>query len=364
MKKSTIWLKLYTMVFAVMISACTDSKESKPIINISKNTKISAILEQQITLNDNLLYCASFQKAWDSMHDKIIKSDIVLKNDSFISNELNRQLIDKNDISSGSYVAVAGELSNQLIDELTKELRSKFGELSQSEFNIPRPTSNSHQLFAYAFLYKNIKFRYEFERLHEPINFMTNNNISKVASFGIDLFSSSNREHLNLSQQVEIFDYINDDDFIIKLTTGQDADEIILAKIAPEKTIMKTYKQVIGRVSRGTASALKDNETLRIPIINFDLSQDISELKNTQITNKGWNGWIIANAVMNIRFKLDEKGAVLKSFGSLSAKLDEPEKPRNFIFNKPYFVCLKQKGGKLPYLAMWFNNSELFHKAP
>jgi hypothetical protein len=40
-----------------------------------------------------------------------------------------------------------------------------------------------------------------------------------------------------------------------------------------------------------------------------------------------------------------------------------PEQLREFVFDKPFLLCLKEKEAKYPYLAIWVDNSELLVKA-
>ncbi|HEY6871982.1 MAG TPA: hypothetical protein VI298_04540 [Geobacteraceae bacterium] len=348
----------------ICVSACTKGKESQPAITKTQHTIISLRLDYDIDFNKNLIYCASFQMAWNAMRDQIIKGDIMLEPDTLLAKQLNRQIIERKDMSQGSYVAVAGELSNDLIDRINKELQEKFGSQAEHGLDVPQATSSARQLIAYAFLYKNLEFPTEFEILNDPIVFTANGRETLVKGFGVNLFTSSKRQHEKLSNQVAILDYRNENDFILSLTSKSDDDQIILAKVAPNKTLLQTYAAVLDRMGKAKASELRDGETLRIPKIDFDLSHNFDELQNKRIMNKGWEGWFIAKAAQDIRFKLDEKGAVLKSTGFLSMlKAEAPpsaEKPRKFIFDKPFLIYLRQKIGSYPYFAMWVSNPELF----
>jgi len=364
-----IKIKLFITIFIIIsaiiyVSACTNDKQSRSAITKTQHTTISLHLDEDIGLSNNLLYCASFQMAWNIMRDQIIKGDIILEPETLFVRNLNRQLLGKKDISSDSYVAVAGELSKDLVARTNKELQDKFGDQAVHGFNIPQGTSNDRQLIAYAFLYKNLEFPTEFEKLDDPITFTANGDKTLVKGFGVKSFSSSKRHHEKLSQQVAVFDYRNENDFILLLTSKSVDDQIILAKVVPDKTLLQTYASVLHRVDKVKASELRDGETLRIPKIDFDITHSFSELENKRVMNKGWEGWFIAKAAQDIRFKLDEKGAVLKSRGFLSMmKAEAPpsmKKPRNFVFDKPFLVCLKQKNGDYPYFAMWLSNPELF----
>jgi hypothetical protein len=345
------------------VSACTNSAESKPAITKTQHTIITPYLVAQIGIDNNILYCASFQMAWNKMRDKVIKGDIQLENEPLTAQRLNRMLENRNDISIGSFVAEAGELSDELVARINKQLQEKFGDQVGDTLEKPHDANGQRQLIAYAFLYKNLEFPTEFEKLKDTVAFAAGGRVTPVQAFGVDSFAHSKRLHKKLADQVAIFDYRNDDDFILVLTSKSDNDQIILAKVTPGRNLLNTYTTVAQRIGNAKQSYLQEEETLRIPKIDFDLTHSFSELENKRIKNKGWEGWFISKAVQDTRFKLDEKGAVLKSRSFLLMLKEEApppeEKPRKFIFDKPFLICLKQKNGIHPYFALWVNNPEL-----
>jgi len=338
-----------------------------PAITKTANTIYTAHLEGPITSESNVLYCASFQKAWDMMHKQVIKEEVRLEDDPLIARQLNRQSLGNDDISLDSYVAGAGAYSQELVERVNRELGQKFGSQVDEKFSVPQASAGDRSIIAYAFLYKNLEFPTEFEKLPTPLSFQANGSATPVKVFGIELFSHSKRLHEKLVNQVAVLDYHDDSDFILSLTSKSKDDEIIMAKIKPGKTLLDTYQAVTKRIAGGTRSDIRENESMQIPKIDFDLSHNFPELVGRRLLNRGWEEWHIAAAVQDIRFKLDEKGAVLKSRAfMLKTKEEAPApgdtKPRMFIFDKPFLICMKQKTGNSPYFALWVNNPELMRK--
>ena len=187
-----------------------------------------------------------------------------------------------------------------------------------------------------------------------------------VKAFGVESLSYGKERDEKLSAQVTVLYYKNRDDFALSFTSKSPDDEIILAKVSPASTLLETYQ----KVSTGHDPApthLEYGETLRVPKLDFDLTHHFSELENRGILNEGWEKWFIKDAEQQIMFKLDEKGAILKSRSFLHAtmKAEAPaptREPRQFIFDKPFLIVLKQKKGHLPYFCMWVNNAELLVK--
>ena len=161
-----------------------------------------------------------------------------------------------------------------------------------------------------------------------------------------------------------MIDYKTDDDFIMSLKSKSSNDEIILAKIESKETLLSTILAVNKRIKEATPSSLKEDEVLNIPKLDFNLKHSFPELENKLFKNKGWEGWFISKTMQWIRFKLNEKGAILKSEARIEIRWGSnwDKSPRRFIFDKPFLIYLKQKNGKYPYFAMWVDNAELLVK--
>jgi len=301
------------------------------------------------------------------MRNQVIKEDIRLADNPQTAHQLNRQLLGNDDVSSGSYVAEAGVLSQELIERINRGLQDKFGDRGGESFKMPQTAAGVDRSLPMLTCKKSLEFRTEFEKLTTPVSFQANGSSTPVVAFGIEKFTYSNHLHEKLQNQVAIFDYRDDNDFILSLTSKSDDDEIILAKVKPEKNLLDTYQTVAKRIDTGKKTEVWENESLKIPKIDFDLSYSFPELEGKRLLNNGWEGWLIATALQDTRFKLDEKGAVLKSrafFMATKAEAPAPgkAKPRMFIFDKPFLIYLKQKIGKYPYFVLWINNPELMLK--
>lgn len=368
MRKKLITYLLLILLGVGLLAAvknCSITPESTPpAITKAEQTTISPYLEAPLDSANNTIYCASFQMAWSKLRQQLIKEDIRLADDPLTARQLNRQLLGNDDVSSGSYVAEAGVLSQELIERINRGLREKFGDQGGESFNVPQTAAGDRSIIAYAYLQKNLEFHTQFEKLTSPVLFQGNDSSTPLVAFGIEKFTYSNHLHEKLQHQVAIYDYRDDNDFILSLTSKSDDDEIILAKVKPGKNLLDTYQAVAKRSDTGKKTTIWENESIKIPKIDFDLSYSFPELEGKRLLNNGWEGWLVAKALQDTRFKLNEKGAVLKSrafFMAMKAEAPAPgnAKPRMFIFDKPFLIYMKQKIGKYPYFALWVNNSEL-----
>jgi hypothetical protein len=75
--------------------------------------------------------------------------------------------------------------------------------------------------------------------------------------------------------------------------------------------------------------------------------------------------YYIAYAVQFIKFLLNEEGAKLRSEMAIISRkcyVSYEEKPRQFIFDKPFLIYLKEEK-KAPYFAAWVGNTEILKKS-
>ena len=318
-------------------------------------TVIAAHMDMPNTLGKNVIYCSTFQIAWNMMQDSIIKEDIQLVGDPEIARMLNKQLSTTADISEDCYVAMVGFLTQEFLDRINRALKEKFGDQAPPEVvedidpAIPR-------FLAYAYLFKSLEFEHIFKVSDHPIYFRSGTETTKVKAFEVE--SKLQRD------QVTVLDYINDNDFIISLRSKSVNDEIILAKIPPKETLLDMIQSVQERISKSQPSKIAEDDPVRIPKCDFDVEHSFEELLGVFLKNTGWEDWYIYKAYQWIRFRLNEKGVVLKSEARFGIEMsvspvDINKKPRHFIFDKPFLICLKQKDGRYPYFAMWVDNGEM-----
>ena len=319
-------------------------------------TTVTPHMEEKITPGKSLLYCSTFQIAWNELKDNIVKEDIRLTDEPPIVPFLNKSLSTKGDISEDCYVAMVGFGKDDIVAEINKALREKFGEEAPV---IKEPLGHEHAL-AYAYLYKNLEFKLAFESLKDPISFTSSDGqVTKVRAFGIKKHSDKER-HIKIAKQIEILNYKDTSDFIIRLKSASPKDEIILAKVKLEETLLETIKAVATRVEKASPVSLDRDDTLQIPKFEFDLEHSYSELLGKHLKNKGFEGYWIAKAIQSIRFKLSEKGVVLKSEARIILESARGmEQPKRLIFDRPFLIYLKEKGARYPYFALWVDNAEL-----
>ena len=180
-----------------------------------------------------------------------------------------------------------------------------------------------------------------------------------VKSFGIrkDGFTV----YRDLAKQVMLFDYKNDDDFIVKLLPEDENEEIILAKVKPEDTLYNTYTAVMNRINNSASSNFDLSDTIRIPEVDINMEKEYGELQGIIVEGK-LKGNIIEKAYQNIKFNLNREGAKLASEGIIVVPTPGPgpiDTSKHLVFDKQYMICLKQKDAQKPYLLVWVDNENI-----
>jgi hypothetical protein len=319
-----------------------------------KQTTISPTMYGEIKNERNIIYCATFQLAWNSLRNDFLKEDVKVKPDSPTVEFLNQLASEKQNLSENEYVAKAGLTKDGIAERINKDLKTKFPD--QSEQINPEGLM-PNDIITYGFLFKNLKFKNKFEALDNPLNFGMNMTVP-VNSFGIVNLRSS-----KVTKQVSIHDYMSDNDFIIKIKPESDEDEIVLARIAPSRNLEETCKDIQMRIKKGKVESIDEYDTLMVPKIKFNIMHTLTDLQNREIANRGFEKYRITKALQTIMFKIDEKGAILKSRAVVEAAAAAPPKqPKHLIFNKPFFIYLNKKSSERPYFAMWVGNAELLEK--
>jgi hypothetical protein len=172
-------------------------------------------------------------------------------------------------------------------------------------------------------------------------------------------------DDLHKAEQVAVLDYKDKDDFVAEVMPRDEKERIVLAKIAPAETVAKTIEAVHSRVAATANAEYKDQltagEVFVVPVLNLDLLRRYDELNGHRITTLGPLHGEPTFLCQNICFRLDERGAILKSTSGAAA-CKEGASPRQLIFDKPFLILLERcgaSGKRTPYLALWVDNPEL-----
>ncbi|MBC7766047.1 MAG: hypothetical protein H7Y41_06130, partial [Hyphomonadaceae bacterium] len=304
------YLYFYIFLFSVFaLTSCSKDFDKLPIMNSKQleQTDISSHMEARIVGGKNLVYCSTFQLSWNELKNNIIKEDIKLNQEIDIVSKLNKGLSTKLDIDDKDYVAMVGMKKDNIVQTINTQLVKKFNPSTPKLIDELR---NDDDILAYSYLYKSLKFAHKFEIIKNDIVFKDGTKSKNVSAFGLEEYSSNN--HQKYRDLVDIIDYKSDLDFIIRLHSNTQSDEIIIANISPQDTLLKTLEMIDNRVKNGKQQSLAERDTLQIPKLSFNLSHSFSELTGKYLSNNNFTKYYISEAKQDITFQLDENGAQLE----------------------------------------------------
>jgi hypothetical protein len=300
-----------------------------------KNTEFVTTLESPISLNKNIIYCPSFLYAWGQVQYK-------LKNKILIS-----------DFNSQDF-------------KLIQSSKSYLNSLNEEDIDIKVDIIDS-AIIAYSFFNKTLPFDLKLHKFNNPIIF----DKSKVSAFGLQYYDE------DIIKFFSILYYENDTNFILKIKPKDKQNEIILVKgqyenLSLSELLTQTNKLIsIGEKTRlQTTESWKyqilEDDTIAIPVIKFNIETSYDQLKGQIFYTSDNKRHIIEEAYQRIGFILNENGAVVESEAvamtdSLGFK-PEIQHLKRMIFNKPFFIIIKQVDKINPYFVMKVNNDELMIK--
>lgn len=320
-----------------------------------KHTIVTPHMNQRILQDTNVLWCSTFQLAWNELCN-LFGGPIRMEKAPTMVQILNQREASKNDLDEHSYIAMAGLGSEGIYKKINEKMQNQF----QGQAN-PQLFEEIHQSkmewIAYAYLYKQLPFRWAFTRFHGNLEFGDKD----VDSFGIDQLLNDQKDETRMASQVTILDYHDSDNFIIELKTCAKDDRLILAKIPPRDTLRETIATVECNIVGKKPRELDELTDLYIPILNFNLLHEYEDLYYKLIHTDKHGDTFIIYAAQLVQFRLDETGAVLESEAIVAMGGKEIKR---LIFDKPFLILLKRRGAKRPYFALWVANAELLVSTP
>jgi hypothetical protein len=329
--------------------------------NELQHTEVWPVADREIDRNTNIIYCCSFQMAWSRARQFANGAAIELEGDPPLAAQLNALPFPDSDLSASCYVAKAGP-GHAVVPLIRQELIQKFPKFSPKLLE----RADDRMFVAYAYLYKDLPFQVSFDRLTRPLLFAN----AKVDSFGIADVDPGDIRHNQLGAQVRVVDYISDDNFIIRLIPGRGSDEILLAKLPPEKTLVETIRFARERCMNPSGTTgkpeLQSGESLVVPVLTVNVDRVYKELLNRTFRTAALRNLYVGDAEQVIRFRLDENGAKVESEAFFVGDNGHehpppPPKPRKLILDKPFLIWLREKQASEPYFAAWISNAELMN---
>lgn len=338
--------------------------------DLLNNTTVTPVLNTPIEQGKNIIWCSSFQLAWNKLSSDILKAPVKFTTPSNIADKLNQKNNAEKDLLPDSYYSTAGFVSDGIVEKIETEMAEKFSSEQHFDFNNITDELSDQAIIAYAFLTANVRFKIPYFENDQPFIFTdSNGDQTPVASFGImpetDLTSPS------LQKQVDVIytsyseeDYDQLDEFIIDPCKKSKPYQLILAKVNPKDTLADTVKFVEDKIKKRSRPSIllsfTDQEELLVPNMLWKLIHNFKNLEGLDLANPDFEDYYIDAALQMIEFRLDRSGAGVTSESLIAADAI----PNKYLFNEPFLIYMKLRGRDNPFFVMWIDNAELLTPFP
>ena len=342
--------------------------------NDLKQTTVLATLDCPVPSGRNAIWCATFQMAWDQYKEKILGEPIVVTGAEELAGRLNGAPFPTDDIEEESYYATAGSVEDGILEEIQKEMARRFPTESPPVFD-ERDRTLPEVMVAYAYLGLDIEFKHSFRVNEHPFAF-TGSDGTRADVTSFSPYAGVGETDEQVREQVEILHYgygdtSDSDTFAVDLCKHTQPYQIVLARMPISETLRGTVAAVEQAISQfeddpdyETLRRLRHIDRLTVPDVLYKLTHHFAELKGKYLGNSGWTpDTFIFEALQTIDFSLSRTGVVLRStgtFGSVSSRPAQINKPRYLYFNRPFLIYVKKRQPNAqPFFVMWVDNAEL-----
>ena len=323
----------------------TTSNNTKDEETVNEEQLIKTVLTLEDEIQNNTIWCGTFQLIWNDLKNELAKQDIVFNPQLKVVENLNKETFKTSDISDQYYYKKVGTPTPELKKEIEKALKEKFNETSSILDNFNWENKDEKDYFLYTMLKKEFKFEKEFEELED----------GKFKNYeDIEYFGIKDDETGDLRKQVDVLYYNSKEDFAIKLKTKQE-DEIILCKNPNGKTFNEIYKNIQEQEKNYKGNKdLEEGERLRVPKIEVDEKNEFPEIQNKEFLFSNGEEYLIEKAMQTIEFELDRTGGKIKSEAGMmimDTAIAAPKEVRTFSIDDTFAIFLIEKGKNAPYFA-------------
>ena len=315
-----------------------------------RNTSVRIVPTTNVSLDSSTsyIYCATMDLMWNKLSQYLGEKPKPSVENATI--EILNQSVFENyqaPIEDSFVVAHTGLVKDSIVQRINSELKRKFGTTWNPSFPLRKDA-----LVSYSHLKKDVEFYYNLDD-----HFY---NQAFDGGIHVDYFGLKEGDPKRSRKDILIHDFKSTNDFIVQIKCRDSMDEIYLAKIPLESTLLSAYQKVLERVNFGVNERFSGSDILSIPYMKFDTTANYTEIEGASLTNESIDGMAFQQVSQRIGFDLNPQGIKLES-SVVSiiefADFDNPP-PRVLAFNKPFLIVMKRKNAEQPYYLHWVSGIE------
>lgn len=335
-----------------------------------EQTVVVPTLDSPMPAGRNVIWCSSFQLAWNDVRDNVIGAPLEVPEAAELAARLNAARQSVSDVDPCSVYVAGGRIKEGIIAKIQKEMTVKFPSHALPDFNgySPMPPDG---ILSYSFLRANVPFTHPFRQIGEGLTFTdSQGNKSHVAGFG--LWEGYRREYEKIYEQVEVLYHHRPDgenapskmeEYVIDMCKFSHPYQVVVAVVEPNDSLAQTLEYIQSRVHefKGRSdhqwqSRFREFDVLRVPEMVWRVDHSFKELIGRTVANAR-PPMPILEAMQTIEFQFDRCGVTVK--GEAMIRIGGAGVPRRFFFDRPFLVCMKKRDAEHPFFVMWVDNAEL-----
>ena len=324
-----------------------------------KQTVIVPTLDTPCPPNKNVIWCSSFQLAWNEVRDKVIGAPLEVVGAEEVAARLNAARQSSSDLEPRSFYAAGGRTKDGIVKSIRKGMAAKFPSHVPPDFGIA-----DGGILAYSYLMASVPFEHPFEQTELAFG-DSRGKATEVEAFGVwNVLWQYNR----IREQVEILycrlgreSHRRIEECAIDLCKDSRPYQVVVAMVERRGSLAETLEYTRLCVSDFQKSGGHEDENrlgrvdhLKVPEMLWKVDHRFGDLIGKLVANAN-PAMPIVEAMQTIEFRLDQYGAVLES----ETRLGVTALPREFVFNRPFLVYMQKRGAEHPFFVMWVDNAEL-----
>ena len=325
-----------------------------------KQTVIVPTLDSPCPPGKNVIWCSSFQLAWNEVKDNVIHAPLQVIGAEEIAARLNAARQSSSDLDPKSFYVAGGWIKDGVVDKIRKDMAVKFPSHPLPDFN-----DYDDGILAYSYLNANVPFKYPFRQVHQGFTFTSSQGAkADVEAFGV--WEAYQGRYKRMREQVQVL-YCRSGThpwevvgYALDLCGYSQPYQLVVAVTEPRSSLAETIEHLRLQIDQyeksghhRTASQLGENEALRVPEMVWRIDHRFTELIGERLANIGGP---ITEAMETVEFRLDRSGATVESEALLATKAAAL---MHFVFDRPFLVYMQKRGAEQPFFVMWVDNAEL-----
>jgi len=332
-----------------------------------KYTVVVPTLDTPMPPGRNVIWCASFQLAWNRLRDDVIGEPIRVANAEAVARRLNAAGVTDHDLLPGAFYAAAGQVTKGIRARILSDMGRQFPQV-----NVRLPEQRMEDvLLAYAYLQSRMKFpRPYFDQPEGQAFVDSNGQETKIATFGFSDGPAAVNDNAPLCQQIDVLYATRDPnsfrlaEFALDLCRTSPDTQLILACLEPNTSLARTFHDLNRKITAWKPpegeSAILSHERLAVPEMRWEIDHHFTEFegRDKALRNAKWQHTYIRHAFQQVRFQMDRSGVALASDASVCVAA----MARDFSFTRPFLLVLRRRGADEPFFVMWVDNAELLSK--